>query len=86
MFLELPRTKWNDKKEAWEDEVLLINPFHVIAIEKDVQDARCSLLVMVGGVDYYIKHSPKGLRKKIDDFIKENVLSKMYKDIKDQSN
>jgi hypothetical protein len=86
MLMELPRTVWNDKKENWEDEALFINPFHLVAIEKDPQDAKCCIIIMTSGVQYYIKHTRLTLRKKIESYLKENVLSKIYKEMKDQQN
>jgi hypothetical protein len=86
MLMELPRTVWSEKKEIWEDEPLFINPFLLVAIEKDVEDAKCCLVIMSGGYEYYIKYSHTQMRKKIESFLKENVLSKIYKEMKDQQN
>jgi hypothetical protein len=86
MFIELPRTRWEQKKDTWVDEPVFINPFQIVSIEVDPQDAKCSIIYCVGGLEYYIKHTRGVLRKKVEAFLNENVLSKIYKEIKDQQN
>lgn len=86
MLMELPSIKWDEKKKDWEDEPLFINPFHLVAIEKDPDDSRCCKICMLNGSDYFIKHSRLVMRKKIDQYLKENVLSKIYSQMKDQQN
>jgi hypothetical protein len=86
MFLELPRTRYDEKKDIWVDEPLFINPFHIIAIERDPGDAKCSIVSCVGNYEYYIRHTRHACRKKVEAFLSENVLSKIYKEMKDQQN
>ena len=82
MFLEVPVLLWDEEKDDDVEVTMYINPMHVISIEP-INRANC-YAVMTGEIYYQIPISRKKLKILIEDFIKENILSKLYKDIKDQ--
>ncbi|RYZ63027.1 MAG: hypothetical protein EOO14_00320 [Chitinophagaceae bacterium] len=86
MFIKLPNTKYNSRKKEWIDGWVLLNPFQIISIEKDDEDAKCCVVLCVSDVTYYIKLSPGVMQKRVQDFMEENVLTKIYSQQKDQQN
>lgn len=87
MFLELPVTKWDTDKREWVNEKIFINPMHIISIELDPEDKRGCKAICVDNVEYWvIHHTRQQLKKKVEEFLKENVLNNIYKQSKDQQN
>jgi hypothetical protein len=84
MFLEIPAMLLINEEESDErvEELILINPMHVVSIEPKDR-GNCNLL-MVGDLFYPVPMSKTKLNKLISEFIKENILTKLYKDIKDK--
>lgn len=89
MFLELPAITFLQEDE---DEStftpsrfeVYINPIHVISIEPDTRNT--CFIVMTMDVSYKITLSRAKLKVLLEDFIKQNILTKIYKDIKEQGN
>jgi hypothetical protein len=88
MFLELPAITFPDYEEDDEKTFspqrfdVLLNPIHVIAIEPDTKNS--CFVIMTGEVSYKITMSRTKTKNAIEDFVKQNILSKFYKEIKDQ--
>jgi hypothetical protein len=82
MFLEIPAILWDEETDDDIETVLDINPIHVIAIEPISRKA--CYVVMTSEIYYYVPLSKKKLNLLISEFVKQNILSKLYKDIKDQ--
>jgi hypothetical protein len=84
MFLEIPAMLLIDEENSDErvEEKILINPMHVVSIEP--KDRKNCNLVMVGDLFYPVPMSKSKLAELIKEFVKQNVLTKLYKDIKDE--
>jgi hypothetical protein len=83
MFLEIPAMLLvDDESDDRVQEMILINPIHVVAIEP--KDKKNCHLMMVGDLFYPVPMSKNKLSILISEFVKQNILSKLYKDIKDQ--
>jgi hypothetical protein len=81
MFLELPAIVIDEETDQIREFTVDINPFHVISIES-LSKQRC-LVLLPGELYYEITMSRTKLRKLIAEYVKENVLSKIYKELKD---
>jgi hypothetical protein len=89
MFLELPAITFPDYDE---DEKtfspqrfeVLINPINILSIEPDSKNT--CYVIMTGDVSYKITMSRAKTKNAIEDFVKQNILSKFYKDLKDKQN
>lgn len=84
MFLKLPAITFRDDDE---DELfvphkfgVLLNPIHIIAIEPDSKNT--CFVIMTGEVSYKITMSMTKTESAIEEFSRENILTKIYKDIK----
>jgi hypothetical protein len=84
MFLELPAILEDPDSEELKDIDIDINPFHIISIEP-FERKHC-VVTLIGGNEWEIRMTRGKLRKLVSDFMKENILSKIYKDLKDQQN
>jgi hypothetical protein len=83
MFLELPALLVDDDDET-KQVTIDINPFHIISIEP-FEKKHC-IVTLIGGNEWEIPISRVKVKKMVSDFMKENILSKIYKDIQDQQN
>jgi hypothetical protein len=77
MFMELPALMDDEETISKVD----INPFHITSMEP-MGSGRC-ILTMINGYEWHIALPRGKLRKLVSDFVKENVLSKIYKQMKD---
>ena len=85
MFLKLPAITFQDYDE--DDKIfvpakfnVLLNPIHIIAIEPDSKNT--CFVIMTGEVSYKITMSMTKTENAIEEFSRENILTKIYKDIK----
>jgi len=85
MFLEIPIIIENEDTDEAKELTIDINPFHVLSIEPCPENKRHSLVNLGIDLQYEVCMTRKQLKKVISDFVKENVLSKLYKEIKDDS-
>jgi uncharacterized protein YlzI (FlbEa/FlbD family) len=89
MFLLLPIIKYDDEVEDWTgpNESIDINPMHIATMESPEKKFKgCCVLTMITGTEYLVRLSRPQMRNRVKQWMNDNVLSKFYKDIKDQSN
>ena len=86
MFLEIPVLITNEEEEKDYEMNVDINPFHVVSIEPYLENKKHCIVILINA-DYEVRMTRKALKKVVSDFVRENVLSKIYKGMKDdQSN
>jgi hypothetical protein len=86
MFLEIPVLICDEEGEKDYEVNVDINPFHVVAIEPYLENKKHCIVTLVNS-EYEVRMTRRALKKVVSDFVKENVLSKIYKGMKDdQSN
>jgi hypothetical protein len=86
MFLEIPVLLYYEDSENTYEADVDINPFHVVSIEPYSENKK-HCLVILQSTDYEVRMTRTALKKVVADFVKENILSKIYKSMKDdQSN
>lgn len=86
MFLELPITRWNENLRANEDISISINPFQIVSIEPSEDDPDYSILWMTNGGTIEVNLQKKVVNARIKNFIRENVLQKIYKEMRSGQN
>lgn len=86
MFLILPILAYDDDTDDWtKEETIDVNPMKIVAIEKSYIKG-CSTIFLDGGIEYTVRLTRAQIRTRVNRWLKDNVLAKIYKDIKDQSN
>ena len=80
-MIDLPAVDFTDDDETTRY-TLSVNPMHIMAIEPI--DKKSCFVVIETGIYYSILLSRAKVLEMIENWKKDNVLTKIYKDIKDQ--
>lgn len=88
MFLNLPIIEYDDDAEDFvgSEETIDINPIHISIIERDRKNKNRCFMTMQYDETFLVRLSRKQLKEKITEWMKDNLLSKIYKEIRDQTN
>jgi hypothetical protein len=87
MFLTIPIIEYNEEAEDFvgEEETIDINPMHIAAITRWKNRGQC--MVYLSSDESFLVRMPRSkLKEKLNEWLRDNILSKIYKEIKDQSN
>lgn len=82
MFLEIPVRMVDEETEKEFDDVVDINPFRIVAIERCDRKGHC-VVSMTGDIYYEVRMNRRELKAKIKHFVEDNVLQRIYKEMKD---
>jgi hypothetical protein len=88
MFLNIPIIEYNEETDEYDgkEETIDINPMCISVIERSHGSRKCCVITMVNDDAYLVRLTRAQLKDKISEWMKDNLLSKIYKDIKDQTN
>jgi hypothetical protein len=86
MYLTIPFTRYNEDLDFEEDGEIDLNPFHIVSIESHTELKNRCLITLINGEIIDAALSRSRTKKKIEDFVRESVWSKVYKDTRSQGN